>query len=234
MCKGQRLRRLNGSPLSVRDDFQKTRSTFWQRSFPSWKPQPAAPYASFSAVKTHEKAVNAVNKRARDVEPQVFILSVSDWGEFQQRGRQRGEEECILHPLLSRESHHESSTKSSEPQAQGPFSSKLREQHWGNSAIQQVTAGTVPPDLSSFHVLKENKEFNSEIRQMMVKLIQRSSSHPIRKHDGELMEAAILWVCGNLTLNGLHKPPQPSTNAHTNQSNYNLSFLFCPFHCAPF
>ena len=49
-------------------------------------------------------------------------------------------------------------------------------------------------------------------------------------HERGNQSRRLFFLCGNLTLNGPHQP-----HTHTeNQTNYNLSFLFCPFHSAPF
>lgn len=123
----------------------------------------------FSYQNTHEKSVNAVNKRAWDVEPSFSFSICQGWGVFQQRERERerglegeGVSFSILcspeNPIMKRQS-----TKSSEPatETKGPFIQK-REQHWGKSATQHTMRSTAPPlplqsDLPVSIKKKENK-----------------------------------------------------------------------------
>lgn len=116
----------------------------------------------FSHQNTHEKSVNAVNKRAWDVEPSFSFSICQGWGVFQQRARERGGGERGLegegvsfsilcspeNPIMKRQS-----TKSSEPstETEGPFIQR-RTHHWGNSATQHAAAGNAPPP-SSFLLL---------------------------------------------------------------------------------
>lgn len=110
---------------------------------------------------THEKRVNVVNKRARDVEPSFSFSICQGQGVFQRRARERRRERqkkrgrglegegvsfSILcspeNPIMKRQS-----TKSSEPltETEGPFFNPKGKGHgWGNSATQHATTGTTP------------------------------------------------------------------------------------------
>lgn len=204
------------------------------------------------------------NRRFHSQYVKVRVYSSGERGRAGEGGRERGLEGegvsfSILcspeNPIMKRHS-----TKSSEPstETEGTFSffflfcypkvgAWLGQQRHPAGLCGNYTPPPPPPPpqpdlpVSVLKSKEKQKAFfgcfriHSMIKMGDGEMIQlEGTTHTSTHTRKEVIKATVFFLCGNLTLNRLHQPhSQPHTHTQ-NQTNYNLSFLFCPFHRAPF
>lgn len=149
-----------------------------------------------------------------------------------ERERVKGGRSVVLHPLLSRESHHET-PKHKELRAfdwnQGTFypgaGARLGQQHHPACQYKYYTSSSTSWPACLF-IKKQKRDIfgypRSVIKMSDGKTIQAKSNHP--EHMREVIKASVFFLCGNLTLNGLHQP-HSQARAHTQIKLITI----CPF-----